>query len=190
MLLFWNIFFKICGNYTCLQHWIQTWDLRIYKIKVQFDIRFYFMRRASENIDEFKKNTFSTRLDVDSNIMYVSKDKDELTKITKKILPILCLVLCQKFVAVSDVLWDLSTCTMSIWIQNVSSFGRSLDLQPKYRNRILMCGILNKNWEWIHWLHSCLVLAMQLICHRFIPTIVYVLQEPHSYLGIISLQSK
>ena len=48
--------------------------------KVQFDLRFYFMRRGSENIDTFKKDTFSVHRDIDTNLLYVCKDKDEMTK--------------------------------------------------------------------------------------------------------------
>ena len=48
--------------------------------KVQFDIRLYFMRRGSENIDNFKQDTFSVHLDMNTNLLYVKKDKDELTK--------------------------------------------------------------------------------------------------------------
>ena len=48
--------------------------------KVQFDIRFYFCERANENIEKFTKDTFIVQLNPDTNIRYVVKKIDELTK--------------------------------------------------------------------------------------------------------------
>ena len=48
--------------------------------KVQFDLRFFFCRRANENIDKFQKDTFVIQLDPDTGMRYVIKQIDELTK--------------------------------------------------------------------------------------------------------------
>ena len=48
--------------------------------KFQFDVRFYFARRASENFIDMKINTFEVKTDDDTGIHYVSKVTDELTK--------------------------------------------------------------------------------------------------------------
>ena len=48
--------------------------------KVQFDIRFYFVRRANENIDKFTKKTFILELDANTGIRYIKKNIDEQTK--------------------------------------------------------------------------------------------------------------
>ena len=48
--------------------------------KVQFDIRFYFARRANENIDKFTKDTFKLQLDQNTGIRYITKQMDEQTK--------------------------------------------------------------------------------------------------------------
>ena len=48
--------------------------------KVPFDIRFFFCRRANENIHKFKKDTFAVQWDSDTNLRYVVKQIDELTK--------------------------------------------------------------------------------------------------------------
>ena len=48
--------------------------------KVQFDIRYYFCRRGSENIYAMKKDTFQLAYDRDTKIAYVFKSKDEITK--------------------------------------------------------------------------------------------------------------
>ena len=48
--------------------------------KVQFDIQFYFARRASENIDKFMKSTFKLETDINTGIKYIRKDIDEQTK--------------------------------------------------------------------------------------------------------------
>ena len=48
--------------------------------KVQFDIRFYFVRRANENIDKFTKKTFILEVDPNTGIKYIRKDIDEQTK--------------------------------------------------------------------------------------------------------------
>ena len=53
--------------------------------KVQFDIRFYFARRGAENMDTMKRNTFKLQFDTRSEIWYVIKDIDELTKNHKDI---------------------------------------------------------------------------------------------------------
>ena len=48
--------------------------------KVQFDIRFYMMRRGSENIDKMTKNTFKLEYDTEIGMAYVRKVQDEVTK--------------------------------------------------------------------------------------------------------------
>ena len=48
--------------------------------KVQFDIRYYFCRRGSENIYEMAKDTFQLAFDTETKIAYVYKSKDEMTK--------------------------------------------------------------------------------------------------------------
>ena len=48
--------------------------------KVQFDIRFYFVCRANENIDKFTKKTFNLELDANTGIQYIKKNIDEQTK--------------------------------------------------------------------------------------------------------------
>ena len=48
--------------------------------KVQWDLRFYFARRANENIDKFTKGTFAVKLHEDSGLRYVVKCYDEQTK--------------------------------------------------------------------------------------------------------------
>ena len=53
--------------------------------KVQFDIRLYFARRGSENMDKMKKDHFKLAFHAKSETWYVTKDKDELTKNHKDI---------------------------------------------------------------------------------------------------------
>ena len=48
--------------------------------KVQFDIRFFFVRRANENIEKFRKDTFDVDIDPSTNLKFLRKDKDEQTK--------------------------------------------------------------------------------------------------------------
>ena len=48
--------------------------------KVQMDIRFFFCRRANENIDAFTKDTFQIETDPDTGLKYVVKVIDETTK--------------------------------------------------------------------------------------------------------------
>ena len=48
--------------------------------KVQFDIRFYFIRRANENIDAFTKDTFVMEINHNNGLKYVKKVIDEQTK--------------------------------------------------------------------------------------------------------------
>ena len=48
--------------------------------KVQFDIRFYFIRRANENIDKFTKDTFVMHIDPASGFKFIKKQMDEKTK--------------------------------------------------------------------------------------------------------------
>lgn len=48
--------------------------------KVMFDIRYYFCRRARENIAIMTKSTFKLHFDVDTQIPFVKKVQDELTK--------------------------------------------------------------------------------------------------------------
>ena len=48
--------------------------------KVQFDIRYYFCRRGSENIYSMTKETFRLAYDSTTKIAYVLKAKDEMTK--------------------------------------------------------------------------------------------------------------
>ena len=48
--------------------------------EVQFDIRFYFARRTNENVDKFGKDTFTIQWDPDTNLCYVVKQIDEMTK--------------------------------------------------------------------------------------------------------------
>ena len=48
--------------------------------KVQFDIRFHFCRRANENIDKFMKDTFAIQWDPDTNLCYIVKQIDKMTK--------------------------------------------------------------------------------------------------------------
>ena len=48
--------------------------------KVQFDIRFYMMRRGAENIEKMTKNTFQLHSDQETGIAFVKKVEDEQTK--------------------------------------------------------------------------------------------------------------
>ena len=48
--------------------------------KVQFDIRFYFIRRANENIDQFTKKTFVLEVDPNTGLKYIRKEQDQQTK--------------------------------------------------------------------------------------------------------------
>ena len=48
--------------------------------KVQFDIRFYFIHRANENIDKFTKETFTLCIDANTGLKYIKKQIDEQTK--------------------------------------------------------------------------------------------------------------
>ena len=48
--------------------------------KVQFDIRFFFARRGSENMELMKRDDFALCFDTKSEMWYVKKIKDELTK--------------------------------------------------------------------------------------------------------------
>ena len=47
--------------------------------KVQWDLRFYFARRANENIDKFTKATFKFMQHEESGLKYVVKSYDEQT---------------------------------------------------------------------------------------------------------------
>ena len=48
--------------------------------KVQFDIPYYFCRRGCENIYEMTKDMFSLAFNTDTQMFYIFKSKDELTK--------------------------------------------------------------------------------------------------------------
>ena len=48
--------------------------------KVQFDIRFFFARRGSENMDKMRKTDFQLTFDQKSETWFVKKIRDELTK--------------------------------------------------------------------------------------------------------------
>ena len=48
--------------------------------KVQFDIRFYLCRRGSENFHSMDKENFALEYNTETNIAYVRKVKDEMTK--------------------------------------------------------------------------------------------------------------
>ena len=48
--------------------------------KVQWDLRFYFARRANENIDQFTKGTFKLNRHAATNLKYITKCYDEQTK--------------------------------------------------------------------------------------------------------------
>ena len=48
--------------------------------KVQFDIRFFFSRRGSENMHKMRKNNFQLTFDQRSESWFVKKIRDELTK--------------------------------------------------------------------------------------------------------------
>ena len=48
--------------------------------KVQWDLRFYFARRANENIDKFTKGTFQLKKHEESGLRYIEKCYDEQTK--------------------------------------------------------------------------------------------------------------
>ena len=54
--------------------------------KVQFDLRFYNCRRANENVQMFKVDTFGVFLEVESNRKYVANEISK-QKIIKKIRP-------------------------------------------------------------------------------------------------------
>ena len=47
---------------------------------MQFDIRFYFILRANENIDKFTKKTFTLCIDSNTGKKYIKKELDEKTK--------------------------------------------------------------------------------------------------------------
>ena len=48
--------------------------------KVQWDLRFYFARRANENFEKFTKGTFQLKRHADSGLRYIEKCYDEQTK--------------------------------------------------------------------------------------------------------------
>ena len=48
--------------------------------KVMFDIRFFFACRGSENFKDMKQNMFKIIFDQKIDLIYIKKDKDELTK--------------------------------------------------------------------------------------------------------------
>ena len=48
--------------------------------KVQFDIRYYMLRRGAENLDKMTKNTFKLEYDSESGISFLLKAEDERTK--------------------------------------------------------------------------------------------------------------
>ena len=48
--------------------------------KVQFDIRLYFCRRAQENMHTMSKYTFTVKTNGETELKYVTKTEDELTK--------------------------------------------------------------------------------------------------------------
>ena len=48
--------------------------------KVQFDIRFFFSRRGSENMDKMRKTDFQLAFDQRTETWFVKKVRDELTK--------------------------------------------------------------------------------------------------------------
>ena len=48
--------------------------------KVQLDLRYYFVRRGTENIYNWTKDTFQLVHDEDTNMVYVKKVEDEETK--------------------------------------------------------------------------------------------------------------
>ena len=48
--------------------------------KVQFDLRFYFARRGTENMEKMKKDHFKIEFDSKTETWYVIKNRDELTK--------------------------------------------------------------------------------------------------------------
>ena len=55
-------------------------DLVELQEKVQFDIRFYFCRRGSENMHKMNKSTFVVNTNAKTGERYVSQAVDELTK--------------------------------------------------------------------------------------------------------------
>ena len=48
--------------------------------KVQFDIRYYMLRRGAENLESMTKSTFKLCFDQESGISYIIKAEDEMTK--------------------------------------------------------------------------------------------------------------
>ena len=48
--------------------------------KVQWDLRFYFTRRANENIDKFQKSTFQLKTHADTGLKCIVKAYDGQTK--------------------------------------------------------------------------------------------------------------
>ena len=48
--------------------------------KVQFDIRYYMLRRGAENVDKMTKSSFKLQYDEDTQISYILKAEDEMTK--------------------------------------------------------------------------------------------------------------
>ena len=48
--------------------------------KVMFDVQFYLCRPGSENFHDMKKEDFARQYDEGTNIAYVRKVKDEMTK--------------------------------------------------------------------------------------------------------------
>lgn len=65
---------KLYSNFEKLQ------DPIILQEKVQFDLRFYFFRRGSENIHDMTKSTFEVKTDANTGEKYVCQAKDELNK--------------------------------------------------------------------------------------------------------------
>ena len=48
--------------------------------KVQFDIRFFFVRRGSENMELMQRDDFKICFDTKSDTYFIKKIKDEMTK--------------------------------------------------------------------------------------------------------------
>ena len=53
--------------------------------KVQFDVRYYLLKRGQENVINMQKDTFNLVYDSETKITYVKKVKDELTKNHKEV---------------------------------------------------------------------------------------------------------
>ena len=145
--------------------------------KVQWDLRFYFARRANENIDKFQKSTFQLKTHADTGLKYIVKAYDEQTKnhwIQHEDISTVCMPeipgnrLCpvKNFMAY---LTHLNPLMEDLW-QYPKSKKDTVDADVWYKNKKL---------EKIHYLHSCQECPMTVICQKSTLITAHVLQALH-----------